>query len=281
MDISVIIVSWKVKEKLRENLLSLRPALSGLQAEVFVVDNASQDGTAEMIKKEFPEVRLIANDENLGFAKANNQAMKKATGDYFLLLNPDMRVFPNTIQRSLIFAASKPRAVVTGVKLISESGNLVPHVRRFPRIGDQLAIVLKLPHLFPKVLDGYLQEGFDYSQEAKVDSIRGAFFLINRGYWKSLSNEDKPLLDERYFIWFEEVDFCRRVYENGGEVWYTPDAACVDYVGQSFKKVKRSSKQLYFQESMIAYFRKWESPWKASVLSLAWPIGRLIARIFS
>lgn len=281
MDISVIIVSWKVKEKLRANLLALRAALSGLQSEVFVVDNNSEDGSAEMVKNEFPDVCLIANDKNLGFAAANNQAIKRAAGDFILLLNPDMRVFPQTISSMLGWAKTHPRAVVSSCKLVTEAGELLPHVRRFPRLSDQLAVVLKIPHLFPNVLNRYLQKDFNYENEAKVDSIRGAFFLINRQSWKNISGEEKPYLDERYFIWFEEVDFCRQVYKNGGEVWYTPAAVCVDYVGQSFNQVGVNFKQQYFQNSMLAYFKKWESAAQVRILQVAWPLGRWLAKIFS
>ncbi|MDP3837223.1 MAG: glycosyltransferase family 2 protein [bacterium] len=281
MDISVIIVSWKVKEKLRANLLALQPALSALESEVFVVDNNSGDGSAEMVKTEFRDVHLIANDKNIGFAAANNQAIKRATGDFILLLNPDMRVFPETISRMIVWAGAHPQAVVSGCKLVTEVGELLPHVRRFPRLSDQLAVVLKLPHLFPRILNVYLQKDFNYENEAKVDSIRGAFFLINRQSWKNISGEEKPYLDERYFIWFEEVDFCRQVYKNGGEVWYTPAAVCVDYVGQSFNQVGVNFKQQYFQNSMLAYFRKWEPGTQAHILHAVWPLGRMLAKIFS
>jgi len=281
LDVSVIIVSWKVKERLRANLSALLPALNGLSAEVFVVDNNSQDGSVEMVVKEFPAVSLIANRENLGFAQANNQVIKEAKGGFILLLNPDMLVFPETIKDILAWMKAKPQAVVAACRLETESGDLLPHVRRFPRLSDQLAIVLKLPHLFPSLLDAYLCKNFDYGQASKVDSIRGAFFMINRAAWQNIAAAALPLLDERYFIWFEEVDFCRQVYKNGGEVWYTPAARCLDYVGRSFNQVGVSRKQLYFQDSMLKYFQKWEPYWQYYVLKGIWPIGRFLAKIFS
>lgn len=281
LDISVIIVSWKVKERLRANLSALMPALNSLSAEVFVVDNNSQDGSAEMVAKEFPKARLIANRENLGFAKANNQAIKEAKGNFILLLNPDMLVFPETIKDMFAWMKANPQAVVAACRLETESGDLLPHVRRFPRLSDQLAIVLKLPHLFPSLLDAYLCKNFDYGQASKVDSVRGAFFMINRAAWQDISSSVLPLLDERYFIWFEEVDFCRQVYKNGGEVWYTPAARCLDYVGRSFNQVGVSRKQLYFQDSMLKYFQKWEPYWQYYVLKSIWPFGRFLAKIFS
>ena len=281
MDISIIIVSWNVKEKLQANLQALLPSLDGLKAEVIVVDNNSQDGSQEMIKTEFPLVQLISNKENLGFAKANNQALKIAQGDYILLLNPDMLVFPQTIKRLLSWADNKPEAVVVGCRLETENGTLLPHIRRFPRLSNQLAIVLKLPHIFPSIVDKYLFKNFDYSCAQKVDSIRGACFLINRSSWRKISAGSLPLLDERYFIWFEEVDFCRQVSEKGGEVWYTPVSSCVDYVGQSFNQVDVEHKQIYFQDSMLKYFFKWKPRWQYYVLKNTWPLGRLLVKIFS
>ncbi|MDD3285231.1 MAG: glycosyltransferase family 2 protein [Patescibacteria group bacterium] len=281
LDISVIIVSWKVKERLRANLSALMPALNGLSAEVFVVDNNSQDGSAEMVAKEFPTARLIVNRENLGFAKANNQAIKEAKGNFILLLNPDMLVFPGTIKDMLAWMKANPQAVVAACRLETESGDLLPHVRRFPRLSDQLVIVLKFPHLFPSLLDAYLCKNFDYGQASKVDSIRGAFFMINSAAWQNISASALPLLDERYFIWFEEVDFCRQVYKNGGEVWYTPAARCLDYVGQSFSQIKVRYKQHYVQDSMLKYFQKWHPHWQYYILKSAWPIGHFLVRLFT
>jgi O-antigen biosynthesis protein len=271
MDLSIIIVSWNVKEKLRENLTALFKSAGDFNFEVFVVDNNSADGTVEMVKNEFTQVKLIANQENLGFAKANNQAIKQASGDFVLLLNPDMKVFPDTLINMIGWMKNNPQANVAGCNLVDESGNTVKHVRRFPEFKDQLAIVLKLPHFFPLILGKYLREDFDYLKAAKVDSVRGGFFIIRK-----TTIETVGMLDETFFIWFEEVDFCKRVYEADGEVWYTPDAKCVDYVGQSFKQVKRGTTQKYFRDSMLKYFKKWHPAWQYWSLKLAWPIGIFI-----
>ncbi len=272
MDLSVVIVSWKVRDKLRNNLNALFKSQGDFKFEVLVVDNNSEDGSVEMIKNEFPEVVLIENSDNRGFAAANNQAIKISQGDYVLLLNPDMQVEGDTLSKVLGWSKNNPQATVTGCKLVSSSGEIVKQVRRFPKLADQLAVTLKLPHFFPGIINKYLYSDFDYTREAKVDSIRGAFFLINKSAYKKISGEDLPLLDERYFIWFEEVDFCRLVYKLGGEVWYTPIASCLDYVGQSFKQVNRGQTQKYFSDSMIKYFQKWETKFSASVLKIVWKI---------
>jgi len=271
MDLSIIIVSWKVKGKLRENLQSIYQSHDDINFEVFVVDNNSADGTVEIIRQKFPRVKLIANQENLGFAKANNQAIKQAQGDFILLLNPDMRVMPDTLSKMVKWMRENKQASVAGCCLINEKGETIKHVRRFPTVWDQLVIVLKLPHLFPWILREYLPVDFDYHKPAKVDSIRGGFFMIKREIIEKIG-----LLDEQYFLWFEEVDYCRRVKESGGEVWYTPIAKCIDYVGQSFKQLPRGKAQKYFRDSMLKYFKKWHPAWQHWLLKLAWPIGLLL-----
>ena len=279
MTLSIIIVSYKVKEKLQANLQALFVSENAPDFEVLVVDNNSEDGSAEMVRENFPQVKLIANEENLGFAKANNQAIKNAEGDFILLLNPDMRVFPDTLAKAVLSAQEKPAIVVSSIKLVNEKGENIPHVRRFPKLFDQLMVVLKIPHFLPKVLDAYLCKNFDYEKSSAVDSVRGAFFLINRSAWQKISGEEKPFLDERYFIWFEEVDFCRQVREKGGEIWYFPNASCLDYVGASFSQVNRKVKQNYFRDSMLKYFAKWHSGFQKNILQAAWFfVGLLIKK---
>jgi hypothetical protein len=272
MELSIIIVSWNVKDKLRENLQALLLSKLDFSFELYVVDNNSNDGSVEMVKNEFPTVKLIVNSENLGFAKANNQAIKLATGNYILLLNPDMKVYPDTLAKMIQFAKNNPQATVSGCKLINEQKKIVKQVRNFPRLFDQLMITLKIPHLLPFVVNKYLQINFDYNMSAKVDSLRGAFFLINKNSYQQINNKANlfPLLDERYFIWFEEVDFCREVYKLGGEVWYNCEATCLDYVGASFLQVKRGLTQKYFQDSMLKYFQKWGKIYEYKILKITW-----------
>lgn len=274
MDLSVIIVSWNVREKLKENLKAILNSDDGLDMEVFLVDNNSADGSAEMVKNEFPGVNLVANKENFGFAKANNQAIKKAQGDFILLLNPDMKVFSDTLINMVNWMRENKQASVAGCHLVDEAGNKIKHVRKFPRLSDQLAIAVKLPHLFPGVLNNYLRSDFDYSQPAEVDSIRGCFFMLRRETIEKIG-----LLDEKFFVWFEEVDYCRRIKAGGGQVWYAPAAKCVDYVGQSFLQVKRGATQKYFRDSMLKYFKKWHPAWQCWILKMAWFMGIRIAKI--
>lgn len=274
MDFSIIIVSWNVKEALRENIQTIVGSSQSSTFEIIVIDNGSKDGTVSMLQSEFPNVHLIVNQENLGFAKASNQGLKIASGEFLILLNPDMKIFPDTLENLKLWLKINPQADVTGISLIDEQGKTVPQVRHFPTIRDQVAIILKLPHIFPALLNSYLQSNFNYSHASQVDSIRGAFFVIRKVSLKKFG-----LLDERYFLWFEEVDYCQTVTQQGGQVWYTPAAKAVDLVGQSFLQVPRAKKQVYFCNSMIAYFKKWKSPWQTKVLSVSWLLAEVIVKI--
>ncbi len=280
MDLSVVIVSYNVREKLKNNLQALFKSRGSFSFEVFVVDNDSKDGSVEMVEKNFPQVKLIKNEDNLGFSRANNIAIKKSQGDFILLLNPDMQVFEDTLARALEFAKKNPQAIVSSCKLVDEKNNIIKHVRLFPKLFDQLMIVLKVPHAFPMVLNKYLISDFDYSQSQKVDSVRGSFFMINKNKFKELSGQDLPLLDERYFIWFEEVDFCKQIYKLGGEVWYNSNAKCMDYIGQSFSLLKRKKAQKLFRDSMLKYFKKWQPRWQYFLLKIFWLIGMFFTFLF-
>ena len=265
-------MSWNVREKLLENLDALFKSRGDFDFEVFVVDNSSEDGTADTVCKNFPQVNLIANDENIGFGAANNLAMKKASGKYLLFLNPDMRVFEDTLDNAVKYFARNNQAAAIGPRLEDDYGEIVPHIRRFPKLFDQLMIVLKVPHFFPAVLNKYLMRDFDYSHESEVPSIRGSFFAIRREVLESIG-----AWDERFFVWFEEVDLCRRIQQAGLKIFYTPSVRAVDLVGQSFKLLKRSASQKYFRDSMLRYFQKWHPAWQYPVLRLAWFFGLLLA----
>jgi hypothetical protein len=274
MDTSVVIVSWNVKDLLRENLQALFRSRGDVVFEVFVVDNNSEDGTVEMLGKEFPQVKVIANKDNLGFSKANNMAIERAKGRYILLLNPDMKVLPDTLGNMVSWMDSRPEAGVAGCKLVTENGDIVPHVRRFPTVWDQAAVTVKIPHIFPGILNKYISANFDYETEQEVDTIRGSFFMIRKEVLEELGG-----LDERYFIWFEEVDYCKKAKQAGWKVMYTPTAKCMDYVGKSFVQVPRGKTQKYFRDSMLKYFYKWHPAWQYWVLKILWIPSMIISRL--
>lgn len=272
VDLSIITVPWNVKDLVRKNFRAIYKNTRNITFEVISVDNDSKDGTTDMVRSEFPDVKAIFNDYNAGFAKANNQGIKISKGRYVLLLNPDMQVKEGTLENMVKWMDAHPEAGVAGCKLVKPDGSIVSHVRRYPQLLDQIAIILKLPHIFPGIINKYMYRDFDYDKEQVVDSIRGSFFMIRREVLDKLGG-----LDERYFLWFEEVDFCRQTARAGWKVMYTPAVECIDHVGKSFAQVPTGKLQSIFQDSMLKYFKRWQPGWQTPVLKIVWPIGKLIA----
>ena len=279
MDLSIIIVSWQVKKKLKKNIESIYLSKTKYSFEIFVVDNASNDGTVSMLKENFPKVNIIANSKNIGFSSACNQAILKAKGDFILLLNPDMKLYPDTLEKAVLWHKSNNEIVVSGIKLENEKGENILQIRRFPKLFDQLAIIFKIPHFLPGVLNKYLYKDFDYNKSQAVDSIRGSFFLINKLAWQKISKQKLPLLDSKYFLWFEEVDFCKQVYTKKALVYYNSEAKACDLVGQSFTQVNFFKKQSYFSQSMLIFFKKWKPYWQYLIIKIAWSIVFIIIKL--
>lgn len=253
MDLSIIIVSWNVRDLLRQCLSSIFNNQGGLKVEIFVVDNASVDGTVAMMQQEFPEIRLIANKKNRGFAAANNQAIKQARGKYILLLNPDTEIMPETLSSAINFLTFQPRVAVVGGRILNSDFSIQPSVRNWPTFWPIFLMLLKLPKIFPnlKSVNHYLARNFDYHQPQSAPQIMGAFMMIRREIIDLIG-----LFDERFFIWFEEVDFCRRVWQAGYQVYYWPKAKIIHYGGQSFAQQKIILNQWRFFQSAWRFFQK-------------------------
>lgn len=254
IDLSIVIVSWNVRELLRANLARLFSVHTTVRFEVFVVDNGSHDGTAYMVRQEFPQVRLITNAWDAGFAGPNNQALRLATGDVCLLLNPDMLVEPGALDAAHHELMKDDTIGVLGIKLLGQNDKPVSNVRRFPTFFSQAAILLKLQHLFPGIVANYLATDFNYDLSQDVDQVRGSFFAFRRELLDAIG-----YLDDGYHIWFEEVDFCKRVKNAGLRVRYIADAMARDYVGKGVSQMKRLETQEIFTASMVRYFEKWHA----------------------
>ena len=257
MDLSIVTVTWNSEELIEKQIRSVKDGCKNISFEEIVVDNASADKTTEIIVNEFPEIKLIKNDKNRGFAFPNNQATKLAQGEFLLFLNPDMRVEEGSLDKMVEWMRGHQDVGVASCKLVDQYGKLNRSAlpRRFPTVWDQLAIILKLPHLFPGILNHYLYKDFNTDVEQEVDSVRGSFMIMRRQVYEKLG----WAFDPRYFIWFEDVDTCREVKKMGLKVMYTPIISCVDYVGQSFKKRNTLWKQKQFITSMAQYFWKWRN----------------------
>lgn len=240
MRLSVIVVSWNVCHLLCRSLETLYEDLqrSGLVAseyEIFVVDNASADGSAAMVAANYPDARLIANDANLGFAAANNQALRLSKGEAILLLNPDTEILPGTITELMRFFSTHRQAGVVAPQLLNSDGSIQRSCRAFPTFAGMLYELLGLSRIFPhsKTFGSYKMLDFDHKSTRQVDQPEGACLFIRRQVIEQVG-----MLDEGYFMLFEEVDWCYRVIQAGWEIWFDPAAQVIHHYGQSIKQVK-------------------------------------------
>jgi len=277
LDISIIIVNWNVRDLLEKCLTSIFKQTQGISFEVFVIDNDSTDKSVEMVKEKFPQVKLIANRENRGFAAANNQGIKKARGEFVLLLNPDTEILDNALAKMVNFMRENKNVGVAGCKLLNSDKTLQPSVRRFPTLFSQVLILFKIHHFLPnlKTFRQYFAKDFDYSKTQEADQVMGAFFMIREEIFDQIG-----YLDENYFIWFEEVDFCKRVKNAGWKVIYTPGAKVVHHCSQSFKQVLSLKKQRIFNKSLSYYFKKHYSFSAYLVIQMCRPQSLVLAWIF-
>ncbi|MBI4438287.1 glycosyltransferase family 2 protein [Candidatus Uhrbacteria bacterium] len=268
VNLSLIIVSWNVRDHLRANLARLFDIHARARFEVLVVDNGSIDGTPAMIRREFPQVHLIQNDGNRGFAHACNQGLALAEGEVFVLFNPDMVMGEGVLDRVYETLVAQKDIGGMGVRLTRADGTVVASVRRDPGFTDQLAILLKLPHLFPRVVDRYLACDFDYGTPQNVEQLRGSFLAFRRDVFLQVG----PLDEKNFFIWFEDVDYCRRLRQAGYRLWYDASMSCMDLVGQSFAQQPTHVKQARFSLSLARYFRAWHPAWQAAVFYALRPL---------
>ncbi len=253
MKLSVIIVSYNVKHFLEQCLHSVRAAGYGIDIEIFVIDNASVDGSIKMVKEKFPEVKCITNPGNAGFAKANNQAIRQSTGEYVLLLNPDTIVETDTFSKIIAFMDSHADAGGLGVKMVDGTGKFLPESKRgLPTPGVAFCKVFGLSRLFPKskTFNKYHLGYLDKDKTHQVDILAGAFMLIR----KSVLNEI-GLLDEAFFMYGEDIDLSYRIIKAGFHNYYYPDARIIHYKGESTKKGSLNY-VFVFYNAMIIFARK-------------------------
>jgi GT2 family glycosyltransferase len=243
----------------------VRAASSGIDAEVFVVDNASVDGSVKMVKEKFPEVKCITNQNNAGFAKANNQAIRQSTGKYILLLNPDTIVETDTFSKIITFMDSHPDAGGLGVKMVDGTGKFLPESKRgLPTPEVAFYKVFGLSRLFPKskTFNKYHLGYLDKDKTHQVEILAGAFMLMR----KSVLDE-VGLLDEAFFMYGEDIDLSYRIIKAGYHNYYYPDTRIIHYKGESTKKGSLNY-VFVFYNAMIIFARKHYSSKNAQLFSL-------------
>jgi O-antigen biosynthesis protein len=264
MKLSVIIVNYNVKYFLEQCLKSVFISGKDLEMEVFVVDNNSVDGSVEMVKEKFPDVKLIANKENTGFSHANNQAIKKATGKYVLLLNPDTVVEDNTFPRVVEFMDKTPDAGGLGVKMIDGQGVFLPESKRgLPTPSVAFCKIFGLSALFPKsrIFGKYHLGYLDNDKIHSVDVLSGAFMLMRKSVL-----EKTGYLDETFFMYGEDIDLSWRIIQAGYKNYYFPQTRIIHYKGESTKK-SSINYVFVFYNAMIIFAKKHFSKQNARIFS--------------
>ncbi len=268
--ISVIIVNWKVRPLLEKCLDSILADSQDFSREIFVVDNDSRDETSEMVIANYPEVTMIALPKNRGFAQANNLALKQAKGKYLFLLNPDTEVKPGFFRQIIEHLDQHPEIKILGPKVLNTNGSIQPSVRRFPGLWSQLFVLLKLSKVFPNnlLLRHYLAKDFDYNRAQLVQQIMGAAMV-----WRREALKEVGYFDPKFFIWFEEVDWCKRAAKAGLAIEYYPASSIVHYGGASFDQESKFFKQAIFDWSILYYFYKHHNPLTALIILLFIPLN--------
>ena len=265
MDLSVIIVNYNVKYFLEQCLHSVEKAMEGLQVEVFVVDNNSVDGSVRHIRPKFPRVKIIENKKNLGFSKANNQAIKESSGRYVLLLNPDTVVEENTFRNCIAFMDEHPEAGAMGVKMIDGKGHFLPESKRsLPTPAVAFYKVFGLSALFPKSkrFSKYHLGYLDKNQTHEVEVLAGAFMFLRKE-----TLEKVGLFDEDYFMYGEDIDLSYRITSAGYRNYYYPGTTIIHYKGESTKKGSMNY-VIVFYKAMIIFARKHFTSRNAAIISL-------------
>lgn len=271
--LSIIIVSWNVADYLDQCLASIYKYCY-FDFEVIVIDNNSADNSVELLQTKYPNVNLIRNEINQGFAKANNQGVDISTGDVLLFLNPDTELIDNSLEQSLDYLRNKIKTGLLGINVLNSDSTNQISVRKLPSLYSQVITLLKLNNIFPSLNKKYLLPDFDYTKTQDVESIIGAFMLIRKDIYEKVGR-----LDEKYFIWFEEVDLCYRVLQQNLAITYFAKTKIIHHGKQSFKQILTMSRQALFNRSMLIFFKKNKPFWQFMILVFLLPINYLLTLV--
>ncbi len=268
--ISIIIVSWNTSELLRQCLASLAENAPTVDFDVWVVDNASTDESARMVREEFPEVILIENDQNVGFARANNQALQKSSSEYVLLLNPDTVIKPGSIDRLLAFLENNRDHGGAGPRVLNPDGSLQLSCYPQPTLSREFWRLFHLDAVWPYGV--YDMSRWDQDEDRDVDVLMGACLMARRAVLEQVG-----LFDETYFVFSEEVDLCHRIRAAGKALSWVPAAEIIHYGGQS---TQQAAPEMFLNlyKGKLFYFRKHYGSWSAffyKILLLMATLARL------
>jgi hypothetical protein len=278
-DLSIIIVSWNVKDLLDECLASVFANTDNLDLEVFVSDNLSSDGTPEMVKQKYPQVHYIQNEGNIGFTKANNRALVKANGKYIFYLNPDTIIQPHALSRMVKFMEEHADCGALGPRLLNPDGTLQLSCRTFPTLGTQLYTTFFLDAIFPKskLFGKYMMSYWKHDELREVDQPMGSALLVRKEILDRIG-----AFDENIIFWYDEVDLCcrikkaglpamlRKAKQAGWKIYFIPNAEIIHYGGQGFGQWKGLGPALrgayIWRKSRNYFFKKHYGFWQVPIL---------------
>ena len=272
MTLSLCIVNWNTRDLLRDCLRSVEVTRGDLELEVIVVDNASGDGSAQMVREGFPQVRLIANADNTGYAHANNQALEAAVGTYRMLLNPDIVVHEGALQALVAFMDGEPSAGAVAPRLLNPDGTLQFSCRSFPDPDVVLYEALGLARRFPESrrFGKYRMTWWGYDELRAVPQPMASALLL-----RSAALDEIGLMDEQFPIFFNDVDLCRRIWDAGYQVFLLPEATMTHYGGSSTGQVRREM----IAESHRAFLRYYEKHYRGKVNAVAYGMAVGLLRL--
>lgn len=249
--VSIIIVNWNTREMTCACIASLPRSGAAQEMQVILVDNASTDGSAEAIRTRFPHVQVIQNTENRGFAAANNQAFRIARGDYVLLLNSDTLVLDNVIENSVKYMQANPNVGVMGCRVLNADRTVQPTCSRAPSFTNLFLLTSGMSRLpWPRFVDRYQMRRWNRRRERDVEVVSGCYMLVRR---KTI--DEVGLLDESFFFFGEETDWCKRFRKAGWALRFAPIGEIIHYGGGSAKKLNHR-RDLMLTEALVRYHRK-------------------------
>jgi GT2 family glycosyltransferase len=278
VDISIIIVSWNAKDYLCKCLESIYETKANLSVEIIVVDNDSSDGSPDAVEKRFPEVKLIRTGKNLGFAGGNNVGIKMASGHHVFLINSDVVLLDNTLVRLAEYLDTHPRVGIVSPRILNGDGSLQHSCRQFPGFRNTICELVALPELFPRspLFSGTFMYWWAHDTERKVDVTVGCFWAVRREALEQVGG-----LDETFFIYGEDIDWCKRFGQAGWEVVFFPGTQAIHYGGASSANAPIRF-YLEMQKTTLQYWEKYYGKGGRTVCWLLIAVHqtiRLVARL--
>ena len=272
--LSIIIVNWNTREHLRACLRSLFAYPPEERFEVWVVDNASSDDSVQMVREQFPQVNLIANEQNMGYGRANNLALRQAQGEFALILNSDIEVTPHAQQALIDFMRQHPEARAAGGQLILPDGSIQPSCSERLTLWAVFCEQSLLAKAFPRsrLLGGYTLTWWSYDSVREVEQVVGACLMLRRQPDGSF-----PLFDEHYFMYAEDTELCHRIRQAGGRIYYVPHARFRHHLGASSEQESIRTEMIKaYNRSRVLFFREVYGAWSVPIYRLLIAMGALL-----